>query len=99
MPKPREITTMTKKIAVVITDRQDEALRMSIGLTLADDTVDVFFVDKKLRKNKQNQLNIDTAKDLDIHLYSNCEGSEEVAFVPLPEFATKLLDYDHVLSY
>ena len=31
---------MNKKIAVVVTERQEEALRMSIGLTLADDEVE-----------------------------------------------------------
>ena len=90
---------MTKKIAVVITGRQDEALRMSIGLTLADDSVDIFFVDKKLHRTKQNQLNIDTAKDLDIHLYSNCEESDDLIFIEPQQFATKLLNYDHILPY
>ncbi|MDH5324232.1 MAG: DsrE family protein [Gammaproteobacteria bacterium] len=90
---------MKKKIAVVVSGRQDEALRMSIGLTLADDTVDVFFVDRKLQKTKDNQLNIETGKELGIHMYSNCESNDDVELLSLGELADKLTTYDHVLPY
>ena len=90
---------MNKKIAVIVKDRQDEALRMSIGLTLVDDEVDIFFIDEKLRKNKNNKLNIETSKELGIGLFSNCEESDEVAWLSTNEMTKKLLEYDHVLPY
>lgn len=90
---------MGKKIAVVITTRQDEALRMSIGLTLVDDAVDVFFLDSKLVKNKRNALNLQTSQELDIALYSNCEEGQEVKWLPTEQLAEKLLSYDHILPY
>lgn len=90
---------MNKKIAVVVSGRQDEALRMSIGLTLADDAVDVFFVDRKLSKNKDNLLNLETGKELGIHVYSNCENNENVEYLSMGELANKLITYDHVLPY
>lgn len=40
----------TKKIAVIVRDRQGEALRVAGGLTLADDTIEVFVLDTKLDK-------------------------------------------------
>jgi len=90
---------MNKNIAVVITGDQDEALRMSVGLTLADDEVDIFFLDKKLKKNKDNELNIDTGKELGINFYSTCEQSDDVNKISSHILAKKLLTYDHVLPY
>ena len=64
---------MSKKIDVVVRDRQDEAIRMSISLTLMDDSVDVFLLNRKLVKNADNELNIDTLGEMDINIYSNME--------------------------
>lgn len=33
---------MVKKIAVLVRDRQEEALRMAVGATLKDDVIDVY---------------------------------------------------------
>lgn len=90
---------MTKKIAVVVRDRADEALRMAIGLTLADDMVDVFVLNQKLQRTEANALNIDTLRDLELGLYSNVENDPETTWVATPELATKLLEYDVVLPY
>lgn len=90
---------MPKKIAVVITGRQEEAMRMSIGLTLADDLVDVFFLDKKLNHNKDNDLNIETGKELGVGFYSTCEQTDDLQQISLSALADKLLNYDHILPY
>lgn len=90
---------MTKKIAIVITDRQEEALRMSIGLTLADDEVDVYFLNSKVNNNADNELNIETGKELGVGLFSTCEQSENVRKISPQEMAGELLKYDHILPY
>lgn len=90
---------MSKKIAVVIRDGQDEAIRMSIGLTLMDDSVDVFFLNSKLKKTKQNALNIETLDEMDIKIYSNVEDSAESSYISTDIMAKNLLSYDHILSY
>ena len=90
---------MNKKIAVVITDRQEEALRMSIGLTLADDEVDVYFMDKKLSHVGDNDMNIETGKELGVGLYSTCEETDDLTLISPEELAGKLLNYDHILPY
>ena len=90
---------MIKKIAVVVTDRQEEALRMSIGLILADDEVDVYFLDKKLSHTGDNDMNIETGKELGVGLYSTCEQTADLERISAEELAGKLLNYDHILPY
>ena len=90
---------MSKKIAVVVRDRQDEAVRMSIGLTLMDDDVDVFLLDSKLTRTKENELNIDTLGEMDINIYSNLEDCPESSYLPIATMARNLLSYDHILPY
>ena len=90
---------MSKKIAVLVRDRQDEALRMAIGLTLVDDAVDIFLPNRKLTHNEKSALNIDTIKKLHMKIYSNLEQDGDVQFINDHELANRLLDYDHVLPY
>ena len=90
---------MSKKIAVVVRDRQDEAVRMSIGLTLMDDDVDVFLLNSKLTRTKENELNIDTLGEMDINIYSNLEDCLESSYLPIATMARNLLSYDHILPY
>jgi len=90
---------MVKKIAVVVRDRQGEALRMSLGLTLVDDIIDVYFPDGKLDETEQNMLNIELMEELGMKIYSNTQGGENTEFLSTEEIARKLLQYDHVIPY
>lgn len=90
---------MSKRIAVVVRDRQDEAIRMSIGLTLMDDSVDVFMLNRQLIKTKENALNIDTLEEMGVKVYSNIEGDAESSYVSSDLMAKDILSYDHILAY
>jgi transcriptional regulator with XRE-family HTH domain len=90
---------MSKKIAVIVRDRQSEALRMSLGLTLKDDAIDIFVLNRILERSKKTALNIETAKEMGIQIYSNVEQGKEVKFIPTAEMAESLLSYDHTLPY
>ena len=90
---------MSKKIAVVVRERQGEALRMGVGLTLADDSVDVFVLDRKVEETEENSLNIETMDMMDIKLYTNLEGVEGMEYLSTEEMAAKLLEYDNVIPY
>lgn len=90
---------MARKIAVLVRDRQDEALRMSIGLTLMDDTIDVFVMDKKVKNSENNQLNIETIKEMGMNLYSNCAENDEMEYLSTKEISSRIPTYDHVLAY
>ncbi len=90
---------MERKIAVLIRDRQGEALRMSLGLSLVDDIIDVYVLDGKLAGTEQNQLNLELMKEMGMKIYSNHQGNEGEEYLSTGEIAHKLLEYDHVLPY
>jgi hypothetical protein len=90
---------MAKKIAVLVRDRQAEALRMGLGLTLANDEVNVFVLDRKVEKNEKNDMNLEMMGDLGVKLYTNCKDNEEMEYISTRDLAAKLLEYDHILPY
>jgi hypothetical protein len=89
---------MAKKVAVLVRDRQDEALRMSVGLTLADDEINVFIMDKKLESNEANDLNVETLGDMDAKIYSN-NPENKVEQMSTEEIAKALTAYDVIIPY
>jgi hypothetical protein len=89
----------TKKIAVIVRDRQGEALRVSGGLTLADDTIDVFVLDNALNKsNPEIAQPLELVADLDLKVYSN-NPDNGFTMITLEDMAKKLLEYDFVVPY
>jgi hypothetical protein len=89
---------MAKKVAVLVRDRQDEALRMAVGLTLADDEISVFIMDKKLVSNEANDLNVETLGDMDVKIYSN-NPENKFEQMSTEEIAKVLVSYDVILPY
>lgn len=90
---------MGKKIAVLVRDRQGEALRMSVGLILLDDTVDVYVMDRKMEETEKNLLNFETMKDMGMSVYTNSKENPDMEYLSTDEIAEKLPEYDHVLPY
>ena len=90
---------MTRKIAILVRDRQEEALRMSIGLTLMDDSIDVYVLDKKINDSENNALNIETIKEMGMKIFSNCADNTEMEYLSTKEISQKIPSYDHVLAY
>ncbi|MDP2239088.1 MAG: hypothetical protein Q8K18_02835 [Burkholderiales bacterium] len=90
---------MPKKIAVLVRDRQDEALRMSLGLILLDDVVDVYVMGRKLEITGENTLNFETIREMEMKIYTDCKENADLEFVPTDEIARRLTAYDHVLPY
>jgi hypothetical protein len=89
----------TKRIAVIVRDRQAEALRVAGGLTLADDTIDVFVLDRKLDKeNPEVAQPLELATELELKMYSN-NPENGCTTITLEEMAKKLLEYDLVVPY
>lgn len=90
---------MAKKIAVVVRDRQAEALRMAVGLTLDDDEVNVFVMDKKIDDSDEAvSLNVETCNDLDVKIYSN-NPENNFEQMSTEDIARALVNYDTVLPY
>ncbi len=89
----------SKRIAVIVRDRQGEALRVAGGLTLADDTIDVFVLDRKLDKgNSEIARPLELVSDLDLKVYSN-NAENGFTMMTLEDMAKKLLEYDIVVPY
>ncbi len=89
----------TKKIAVIVRDRQSEALRVSGGLTLANDTIEVFVLDRMLDKsNPEIAQPLELVTDLDLKVYSN-NPENGFTMISLEDMARKLLEYDFVVPY
>ncbi|MEE8328768.1 MAG: hypothetical protein V3R54_02430 [Thermodesulfovibrionia bacterium] len=89
---------MAKKIAILVRDRKHEALRMSVGATLADDEVNVFVMDDKLEPDDDISLNLETLSDLDAKVFSNNPGNpfEQKS---TEEIARALSEYDVIIPY
>jgi hypothetical protein len=88
-----------KRIAVIVRDRPGEALRVAGGLTLADDTIDVIVLDRKLdREDPEIALPLELATDLELKIYSNNPENGNTT-ITLEEMAKKLLEYDIVVPY
>ena len=90
---------MSKKIAVLVRDRQAEAFRMAVGLTLEDDEVNVFVMDNKLDDSDEGvSLNVETCTDLDVKIYSN-NPANNFEQMSTDDIARALVNYDSVLPY
>jgi hypothetical protein len=87
-----------KRIAVLVRERQAEALRMAIGLTLQDDEVNVYVMDGKLGGDPAVRMNVEVLGDLRVKIYTNnAENSFE--FMSTEDIAKALVTYDIVLPY
>ena len=90
---------MPKHIAVLVRDRQGEALRMSVGITLMDDIVDVYVLDRKVVDNEENAMNLEMIKDMELKVFTNFKDNAELEFISTGDLARKLLTYDNILPY
>jgi hypothetical protein len=85
------------KIAVVVTDRQAEAFRMSIGLTVLEDGVDIF-ITSPLNEDETTETQLEAIRDLNLKVYATIPNSG-YEYVSPETMADKLLEYDQVLPY
>jgi len=90
---------MAKKIAVVVRDRQSEAMRMTLGLILVDDLVDVFLLNRKFEESEQDVQNLELMRDMGVKVYSNCKDYQGIEYLATEEIACRLVQYDHILPY
>ena len=90
---------MKKNIAVLVRERQVEALRMSLGLILVDDVVDVYVLDRKLQQTQESALHLETMLEMEIKFYTNCRGNTDMEYLTTAEIARRLPQYDNILPY
>lgn len=90
---------MKKNIAVLVRDRQGEALRMALGLVLADDEVDVYVLDRKLEDTAVVQQLLATLREFEFRLFTNLPDNEGFECLSVAQIAKRLPQYDHALPY
>lgn len=90
---------MTKKLAILVRDRESEALRMALGLTLMDDVVNVFLLGRKFELSETDETNKELMQEMDIEFFSDHEGNDGTEFVASDDLARRLTEYDHVIPY
>ncbi len=88
---------MSRKVAVLVRDRQQEALRMSLGLTL-ENNVSVFIMDNKLVNDENNALNVEMLGDMDAKIFSN-NPENKFPQMTIEEIARALTEFDVVIPY
>ena len=84
-------------IAVIARDRQAEALRMSIGLTVLNDSVDIFLTEK-FKKEESAETQLEVIRNLNLKIYSTVSGSQ-FEYISPDALSDKLLEYEKVLPY
>ncbi len=89
---------MDKKIAIIIRDRQSEALRMSIGLTILEDPVEIYLT-KPLLKSGETEIQLEGIREMRIPVYSICSGDGEFENITVEEMARRLLASDNIIAY
>ena len=90
---------MGKKVAVLVRDRQGEALGISLGINLLEDTIAVYWLDRKVECNEANVQNLETIKDMGMKLATNTKENAGMDYISTEELAQKLLEYDHIIPY
>lgn len=86
-----------KKIAVIVRERQSEALRMSIGLTILDDSIDVFLI-QPLKDEANTVQELEGVLELGLKVYS-LFLDERFNQITVEEMAKMLHRYDHIIPY
>lgn len=90
---------MAKKIAVLVRDRQAEALRTALGLTMDDDEVHVYILDCRLDNNDQRLAeNIAMLSELGTRIVSTCPDLP-FELMQNEAVARELVHYDTVIPF
>jgi hypothetical protein len=88
---------MAKKVSVVIREKQNDGLRMAVGLTLDDLSVTVFVMGR-LDQSENVRMNVESLGEMRASIVTN---DPENAFVQMSteEIARALVEYDAVITY
>lgn len=89
---------MKKKIAILVRARQKEALRMAVGLTLADDEVTVFVLGSLPDRTGDIGLSLEMLQEMGARFFSDNPGNG-LPVLPVAALAPRLAEFDVVVPY
>jgi hypothetical protein len=84
---------------VLVRERQGEALRVAVGLTLNENLVEVYVLDREVAATPGNAANIDALREMEIRIGTNCADNGDLELLSNAEFARRLAACDVVLPY
>lgn len=95
-----------KKIAVIIRDKESEALRMAIGLSILH-KVDIYILAKKINLTDEVLMNMEMIKELKLGIYTDnsfCyeqikQINNNIKILTIEDIAKNLLKCDNILPY
>lgn len=87
------------KIAILINDRQAEAIRMSSGITLLDDEIEMFFLDAVIDGSDEVEMMLEIAGEMELPMFSNMTENTQMTILETEDLHNKLLEYDHIIAY
>ena len=90
---------MAKKFAVLVRERQGEALRVAVGLTLRADRVEVFVLDRKVEDTPENRQYIGVLKEIGMRVATNCDDNPDLELLSNAELAGQIVASDVILPY
>lgn len=90
---------MAKKVAVLVRERQGEALRVAVGLTLKDDRVEVIVLDRPLAATPENARYLEVLEELGMPVATNCPANAGLELLSVAELARRLAACDVILPY
>ncbi len=90
---------MARKVAIVVRDRQSEAFRISAGLIVLDDVIDIFVLDRKVEADPDTQRNYELCRDMDLKIFTNNKENSDMEFLTVDALADKLTEYDFIDPY
>ncbi len=90
---------MAKRIAVLVRERQGEALRVAVGLTLKSDRVEVFVLDRKLLDTQEHRMYLDLLEETGMPVMTNCADNTDLALLTNADIARRIANSDVILPY
>ena len=88
-----------KRIAVLVRERQGEALRIAAGLTLNHDLVEVYVLDRKVAATPGNAANVEALREMEMRVGTNCADNEGLELLSNAEIARRIAACDVILPY
>lgn len=90
---------MAKSVAVLVRERQGEALRVAAGLTLKADRVEFFVLDRRIAETPENLTYLGVLEEIGVRGATNCAANAGLELLTNEELARRLLACDVVLPY
>jgi hypothetical protein len=88
-----------KRVALLVRDRPAEALRVAVGLTLADNAVEVFVLDPLPPDDSATAVYLEVLGELRLRVRTTCPKNAALGLRPVADLARELLGFDHIVAY